>query len=349
MSVAGDTAPMPIPTDELQAGLEQVLSGHFNRTCRVVALERKPSDYRSSFAIEDLAVRLDDDSNLALVLKDLSLGSLSETARRAKPDFLNYPRCEIAVYRNILAPGPPESAKFWGAVVDEQIGRYWLFLEKVAGDELYTIGDFATWEAVARWLARWHFQMKGRAVELAAQNHLLLYGPDYYRRWMDRALAFEPMRSGHDKNDHQRLRHLASRYGDVIETLAALPTTVLHGEFYASNVLVGETTAGKRICPIDWEMAALGPGLIDLAALTSGSWTAAQKEALARCYFEELAQMSGSPNSELRTPNSELALNCCRLHIAIQWLGWSPDWVPPAAHAHDWLNEALLLADKLGL
>jgi hypothetical protein len=33
----------------------------------------------------------------------------------------------------------------------------------------------------------------------------------------------------------------------------------------------------------------------------------------------------------------------------VQWLGWSPDWSPPAEHAHDWLGEALHLADKLGL
>ena len=31
----------------------------------------------------------------------------------------------------------------------------------------------------------------------------------------------------------------------------------------------------------------------------------------------------------------------CRLHLALQWLGWSPDWRPPPEHAHDWLGEAL--------
>jgi hypothetical protein len=43
------------------------------------------------------------------------------------------------------------------------------------------------------------------------------------------------------------------------------------------------------------------------------------------------------------------ALDYCRLHIAIQWLGWAPNWSPPVENAHDWLNEALHLAEKIAL
>jgi hypothetical protein len=32
----------------------------------------------------------------------------------------------------------------------------------------------------------------------------------------------------------------------------------------------------------------------------------------------------------------------------VQWLGWSSQWSPPAQHAHDWLSEALALAERLG-
>jgi hypothetical protein len=43
------------------------------------------------------------------------------------------------------------------------------------------------------------------------------------------------------------------------------------------------------------------------------------------------------------------SLDVCRLHLAIQWLGWSTDWTPPKEHAHDWLGEAIALARKLGV
>ena len=39
----------------------------------------------------------------------------------------------------------------------------------------------------------------------------------------------------------------------------------------------------------------------------------------------------------------------CRLHIAIQWLGWARSWNPPAEHVQDWLQEAFLNASLLGL
>ena len=38
-----------------------------------------------------------------------------------------------------------------------------------------------------------------------------------------------------------------------------------------------------------------------------------------------------------------------RLHLAVQWLGWEPRWEPPAEHRHDWLGEALALAERLGV
>jgi hypothetical protein len=38
-----------------------------------------------------------------------------------------------------------------------------------------------------------------------------------------------------------------------------------------------------------------------------------------------------------------------RLHLAVQWLGWSPDWTPPAEHAHDWYAEAVATAETLAL
>jgi hypothetical protein len=44
-----------------------------------------------------------------------------------------------------------------------------------------------------------------------------------------------------------------------------------------------------------------------------------------------------------------VALDLCHLHLAVQWLGWSPRWTPPPEHTHNWLDEALRLAEKLGL
>ena len=43
------------------------------------------------------------------------------------------------------------------------------------------------------------------------------------------------------------------------------------------------------------------------------------------------------------------ALDCARLHLAIQWLGWSPEWTPPPEHARDWHAELPRLLERVGL
>jgi thiamine kinase-like enzyme len=145
---------------------------------------------------------------------------------------------------------------------------------------------------------------------------------------------------------------LAARHEAVVEALLALPRTVVHGEFYASNVLVAAADdasdsdptrlGGKsdaRVAPVDWELAAAGPGLTDLAALVSG-WGDADRRALVAAYSAEPGIAAFSDRD----------LGLARLQVAIQWLGWAPpEWEPPEGQRHDWLGEAVALAEELGL
>jgi thiamine kinase-like enzyme len=122
--------------------------------------------------------------------------------------------------------------------------------------------------------------------------------------------------------------------------------TFIHGEFYASNVLLQQGNGARRVCPIDWESAAVGPGLIDLAALSAGDWSDDERRALALAYHTELGRF-GLPAPAV--DEFLAALDCCRLYLALQWLGWARAWSPPEEHRHDWLAEALRLAERLDL
>jgi aminoglycoside phosphotransferase (APT) family kinase protein len=341
--------PTPAPDDGLlREVLEDALARHFGRPERVVGLERRPSPYRTSFGLEELTVSLEKRSPLHLMFKDLSRQSLLRAARLAKPQFLHDPEREIETYRLLLSPAQIGAPIYYGSIVDRAAGRYWLFIEKVNGKELYQIGDLSTWQQVARWLAVMHDRFASTMEPPAhppAPGGLLKYERGLYERWMERAREFlKPTALSQDVR--QRLEGVAERYGDVVERLLALPQTVIHGEFYASNVLVEQTPAGLRVCPVDWELTAWGPGLLDLAALTAGSWTEEQKRALALAYRDALSPAKGWP------PDADTflaALDCCYLHLAVQWLGWSPEWSPPPEHAQNWLAEALRRSEKLGL
>ncbi|HEY3020347.1 MAG TPA: phosphotransferase [Solirubrobacteraceae bacterium] len=294
---------------------------------RVMRLERRPSPYGSSFRLEELDVALDDGRELALMFKDAGPGGMTPRARAAKPALVLDPLRELEVYERILAPAALGTAALHGA----DRARGWLFLERVEGVALWQAGDRATWEEVARWLARAHAALAGAG---GAAGRLLRHDARLLRLWPRRAARFAGGRE---------LRRIAGRYEDVAARLLALPATLLHGDLYASNVLVDAPVRPSRICPVDWEMAGVGPALLDLAALVSG-WREADRRRVALAYREAMP-----PAQRPEEEDFLAALDACGLHVALQWLGWAPRWRPPAEHDHDWRGEALELAERLGV
>jgi hypothetical protein len=348
MSQSVEAPAQAASTSDLRAALEQALTCHFGKHRSIARLERRPADMRSSCALEEVNVCLDDGASLTLLFKDLSRHALVDAARQVKPAFLHDPLREIEIYRRYLAPGRMGTAACYGAHIDPRVGRYWLFLEKVPGVELFQVGDFATWQRVAHFLASMHMRFAAGADLLAPAQpaHLLAYNAEFFGVWLDRARDFlSTAPQPRQREAALFLERLAQRYEMVIARLIALPVTLIHGEFYASNVLIQENAECMRVCPVDWEMAGLGPCLLDLAALTAGAWTDEQKTTLALAYHAAL------PPEDNRRPSLDVFLvdlDYCRLHQAVQWLGWSPDWLPPPEQRRNWLSEAVDLAEKLG-
>jgi thiamine kinase-like enzyme len=235
------------------------------------------------------------------------------------------------------------SAAYLGSLVDTEQHRYWLLIEKVSGEELYKVGDLSIWCQVASWLAKMHNALEELQEGQLLRSVLLHYDEEFYSIWIDRAELFLLESNSDRELDGERVRWLADQYRRLIPVLCSLPPTLIHGEFYASNVLVDCALSDVRICPIDWETAALGPALMDLAALVGGDWTDAERDMLTKSYFESLEE----PEAVLGGHEFDHALRCCRLHFAVRWLGWAEDWNPPASHRRDWLAEAVQLAEEI--
>jgi aminoglycoside phosphotransferase (APT) family kinase protein len=309
---------MPVADEELRLSLERVLKR------RVRTIARRQNAYCSSFAVEDIDLTFDEGGPLSLVFKDTAASALTAEAAGAKPAALLDPDRELEAYR-VLGPAGLQVPACYGAVAEPRIGRHWLFLEAVDGVPLWQVSERDAWDGAARWLGELH-----GGGPPPRYRHLLRYDAAYFRRWIDRAVAFVADGS---------LAAVAAGWDRVVDRLTAWPPTLVHGEFYPSNLLVRR----GAVVPVDWEMAGVGPGLLDVAALISGDWDAAERERLALVYLDSL------PTARRPQPEVFLdALAYCRLHVAVQWLGWSQDWSPPAEHAHDWLAEAIALAGELG-
>jgi aminoglycoside phosphotransferase (APT) family kinase protein len=340
------THPERISSEVADADLIRAIDGASGepRTPRVIDLQRHPFEYATSATLERITTVMNDGSVQRFVLKHL--GQISEKARRAKPAFVLDPQREIEVYRRLLAPvriGP----RLIGSSIAPQIGSYWLLIEHVDGRPLYEVGELDGWTATARWLASMHTRFATLDHQGALQHdaRLISYNRGWYALWLDRARRFFSFEGPvNSKRTSTSLRWLADRYDKVLDHMLSLPTTLIHGEFYSSNVLVGSAPADAAVCPIDWEMAAIGPAVIDLAALTSGHWSDEDRRAMVAGY---VGASDDSDGGVLDTTVESVAY--AQIHLAVQWLGWFGRRQAAVEHARDWLSDAVDRAEALRL
>lgn len=336
-------------TAEVLGMLQTMLDRRLGRACRIRAVDHRASAFRSSFAIEEIDVVLERGELLRLILKAVGTQGLLANASMAKPLFLHDPLREIEFYRHVLADRPDlGTAALYSTVVEPARDRYWLLIERAPGTELYRIDELEAWRAAAEWLARLHLELAPLATDPTSPGvtRLLRYDAEFVRMWMVRAVAIVRVQDPSLPAElRMGLERLASRYDRVVERLASMPQTIIHGEFYPSNILVQRDSPILRVCPVDWEMVAVGPRLMDLAALLAGERSEYRRRELALAYRSALP--GHDHDSDQRTFFEDLAY--CRLHLAVQWLGWSPDESPRTYRAHDWISDALRLAEGLGI
>jgi Phosphotransferase enzyme family len=326
---------------DLERFVHDSARAHFGSENRIVTIERRLNDYHSSFAIEELILHFETGGRIALIFKNLSPDGLLNYARQIRPHFSYQSTREIVVYRHVLAGAGWGTPICYGAQVDPENERYWLLLEKVAGNPLAKTGEFSIWCDTARWLADLHCGLAEVTAHAQLNANLLHYDEGFFNAWIDRAEHFSNLRADCTKKGQSVIGPLAAQCRRAARKICALPQTFIHGEFYPSNVLISNHDDRIRICPIDWETAAIGPGLLDLAALVAGNWTQERRTELASAYYEAL-----SPAMRPFGDYDEFykALRCCQLFMAIKWLGWSSDWDAPDEHRCDWLAEAMHLA-----
>ena len=291
----------------------------------VEVLTRQQSRYSTSFTLDDVTARSESGRELRLVVKNLAWDALLPDARRTKPRFLYDPNREIGVYAKLLAPERFGTPRAYTATESEDRA---LILEKLNGRELFQVGERDLWVLAAEWARRLHEAFEAEVPALEASGvPLLRHDGDFYRAWFERARKAVA---------DERLDFVGAHYARVVQCLLGQPQTLIHGELYASNVIVSNQ---GRVAVVDWEMAAIGPGCVDIAALTSGrGWSAGERQVLVDAY------VGVQDDRDLR-----LAIEAARVYLAVQWLGWSDGWTPPADRAQDWLADACDAIHRMGL
>jgi hypothetical protein len=291
----------PLPTvpdlENLTLGLTTVFSrkGPARGRLRVVHRERSP--YSTTFPCEVVTCRFQDGSELKLFCK--YTGGIAYTGHGHRGKVVH----EIAVYRDVLQPLHLSHPGFYGGYTDSRTGQAWLILEYL-DDSLRVQKVEGAILMAARWIARFH-RMNQSRLAILPPSLLKTYDCDYYRGWVRRTDQF----AGRLHRRFSWLATLCQRSEELLPALTTSPSTVIHGEYYPKNILFH----GGRVCPVDWESAAIADGLIDLAVLTEG-WGEDMIPQLEREY-QQTRWPNGAPDDFAQL------INIARLYVHFRWLG----------------------------
>ncbi len=273
----------------------------------VAGIERVRSADSSSYASEVVTVRLASGEEFRLFLKDFG------SSRLAKEDPERQRDRELRVYRDLLAEADLGTAKYRGSVWDGSEGRFWLLLEFVDAVPLGSC-RFEWWLAAAGWLGRLHGHFAQHADRLRGQDFLLAHDRDFF--WSKARLALAAV-SGLSATLARRLADILSGYGPCVEVMVRQPPTLVHGSYKPRHILVGMGEEPARICPVDWELVAVGSGLYDLAFLSAGVEPPRLERMFDAYRLEALARHVPLPDRE----EMGLAVECFQLHKILKSLG----------------------------
>ena len=301
-------APETISSEAVRECLERTAPGLFAGESHIVGVHPSRFEAITSYDAWRLDVRLGGGGELQLFLKDFGVSV------RRKNDPRERREREVAVYRELLADAPLGTARYYGSVMDDAQGRFWMLLEYVDGTPVGygPLGD--GWAPGAEALGRMHGYFATRQERLRACDFLIRLTPEFFHAAAARALVDVSTVAPHLLG---RLERLVRGYGPIVERMTAQPATLVQGGCRSSNILIGIASDPRRSCILDWEEASFGPALFDVAHLLDGI-KAPLLDRLLEAYRAGAEQygMTLSPPEEMKYD-----IECFRLHMAFNMLG----------------------------
>jgi aminoglycoside phosphotransferase (APT) family kinase protein len=318
--------------DDLVLTVAELLTPSLGRDVRVEAVRRERSPFATLFPADVLDVSVAGGPPVRLFLKHLG------PEQPGQPDKGRRDR-EVLVYQNLLGDERLPVPRFYGSRLNRRTGRLELYLEYV-DDWNLKYHDLEQWFAAARRLAQLHAHFAGRAGLLRSCDFLLVLDRDYFTRWARRAGEALAEQSA---DLAAELEQVLREYGRVGELLERQAPTLVHNDLAPKNVIPDRSSPPTRIRFIDWEMAGIGCGLLDLVHLKYGLDPPSDREMVA-AYRRELRAAGLPPVHE---GEFEHVLAACELHKTLYRLAHSPAWRLPPVKLRQWVTEAKAFLEEV--
>jgi len=309
-------------TDALKRGLASALQSEDGGGA-LTLLRREPTPYATTFPCEIVTCRVGRGKPRRLFCKYTAGVDYTGHGHRGGVGH------EIATYRHILAHSNKFRPRFYGGYTDSETGQYWLFLEYLDGSlRVGKLNDPAAMAETARWIAQFHVSSQ-RLLSNERLCFLKRYDKEYYLGWISRTVDF----AAPNYRKSSWLQRLYARAEDFLSPLLDSVPAIIHGEYYQHNILFHQ----GQVCPIDWESAAVGEGLIDLACLTDG-WETKIADICTATYVRT-RWPKGAPHQFQRI------LQAAQLYMTARWLGDEPDVTRSARARGYWMQLCNLVTE----
>lgn len=312
----------------LRTAVHRVAKAQFGRTVRIVSVSSEPSRFATASPADVVTVCLADGTTFRLFVKRL------EAHRAGNPDKSRRDR-EPLVYRRLLAGRGSPAPTFYGSRFNAAPRHHELFLEYIDDWNLKYHG-LDHWNSAARALAGLHAHFASRGDELDDSDFLLELDSRYFRAWWARALdavsaAFSELGG--------KLELVLRHHDEIAGLLEEQRRTLVHNDLAPKNVIADTSTMPARIFFVDWEMAGVGCGLLDLSHLKHGL-PEREERRLCAAYRSELGERTGG--SDAREFRRLLA--ACDLHNTLYRLAHASGWGLPVKTIEGWVEDVACLA-----
>jgi hypothetical protein len=290
----------------------------------VLSVHRAPSPYATVFPAEVVSVELASGERISIFVKHLGKEQQDHPDKRVRER-------EVRVYSELFGDRGLPVPRFLGSGWNDATGRRELFLEYIDGWNL-KYQELRHWYTAARRLAKLHLAFARRADRLLERDFLLRLDRDYLLAWAERAVTAVSSLSAELAS---RLRPTVDDLATAVDLLAEQPPTLVHNDLAPKNVIADTSASPDRTCIVDWEMAGVGCGLMDLAHLTYGL-SASEAQRMFDLYSEELAGTGLMPPDE----EGKRLFASCLLHGTLYRLAHADVWRLPLERVEEWIAES---------
>jgi aminoglycoside phosphotransferase (APT) family kinase protein len=133
-----------------------------------------------------------------------------------------------------------------------------------------------------------------------------------------------------------KLRRVVDRDDAPADVLAAQPKTLVHNDLSPKNVIADRSSSPARICFVDWEMAGVGCGVMDIVHLKYGLDRKDDRRMRA-AYCAELAGTELLPSGR---EDLTSVFAACELHRTVHRLAHVNHWRTPLETVDRWVADA---------